>query len=397
MATRDTTRDSVDSPATEARIVLFIVLFLFDGTTRALLATVVPQQAYATLGSAQAVSILYFVVSFLGLIASLAVPAVLHVVARRYLLTAGCLGLVASFALLSVGQQWAFVAGLALQMVATAAVEILLNLYLLEQVPRRALSRFEPRRLLFVGTAFIIGPWLGVYLHHNVAENLTYALAGLSSALLLVFFWRFRLTDGAPPDKRQPAPRPLRSIPRFAAQPRLVLAWLLAVGRNGWWTMYFIYTPILVASAGYGPEVAGAIVSAGMLPMLLVRVWGRFGQTYGMRRLLMAGYGLAGAATLATGFAAGHPQLAMILICLSAFGATLIDGAGNVPFLRAVHPYERAAMTSVFMTFRHVASIGFPGLFALVLVAAPLPFVFVTSGVVSLGMAALSRSIPKRM
>jgi hypothetical protein len=67
---------------------------------------------------------------------------------------------------------------------------------------------------------------------------------------------------------------------------------VLALGRNGWWVMNFIYTPIYVANAGYRPEIGGALVSLGLAPMLLVRVWGRIGQTIGARNLLTVGYGL---------------------------------------------------------------------------------------------------------
>ena len=87
----------------------------------------------------------------------------------------------------------------------------------------------------------------------------------------------------------------------------------------------------------------------------------------------------------------------MALLCLAAFSATVIDGAGNVPFLRAVHHYERAAMTSVFMTFRHVGALVMPGVLAVVLWVLPLPYVFVVGGLMTLAMAGLSRYIPRRL
>ncbi len=82
---------------------------------------------------------------------------------------------------------------------------------------------------------------------------------------------------------------------------------------------------------------------------------------------------------------------------LAALFATVIDGAGNVPFLRAVHPYEREAMTSVYMTFRHAGALGTPGIFALVLAVAPLPFVFVASAGIAFAMAGLSQFIPRKL
>ena len=264
----------------------------------------------------------------------------------------------------------------------------------------RGLNHFEPRRLLFAGSAFSAGPWLGVYLHGNVGENLPYLVAATASLTLLTFFWTLRLADNPSLQAAtHTPPRPLRFVLRFASQPRLVLSWLLALGRNGWWVMYFIYTPIYVANAGYPLEIGGALVSLGLAPMLLVRVWGRIGRGIGVRNLLTVGYGLTGLFSLAAAAAAAAnvPLLCMTLICFAAFSATVIDGAGNVPFLRAVHHYERSAMTSVFMTFRHVGSLVVPGVLALVLWVLPLPYVFVGGGAMTLIMAALSQYLPRRL
>ena len=163
--------------------------------------------------------------------------------------------------------------------------------------------------------------------------------------------------------------------------------------------MNFIYTPIYVANAGYRPEVGGALVSLGLAPMLLVRVWGRIGQSIGIaqsadHRLWPHRLGEPGGRRRPR---PARRSLCMALLCLAAFSATVIDGAGNVPFLRAVHHYERAAMTSVFMTFRHVGSLLIPGVLAVVLWVLPLPFVFVAGGLMTLGMAALSRYLPRRL
>jgi MFS family permease len=163
--------------------------------------------------------------------------------------------------------------------------------------------------------------------------------------------------------------------------------------------MNFIYTPIYVTNAGFRPEIGGALVSLGLAPMLLVRVWGRIGGRIGLRNLLSLAYALTGAATIlaAVAAAAGLALACMVLLWLAAFAATMIDGAGNVPFLRAVRHYERAAMTSVFMTFRQVGSLLIPGVLAVVLWVLPLWGVFAVGGLMALGMAALSRYLPRRL
>jgi MFS family permease len=361
----------------------FVFLFTCDAFARAILITLVPLQAYALLGAAQVVSVVYFLVAIAGLGGSLAVPLVLHWVRRRWVLTIGAGAQVSSALLLALGTKASLVVGLALQALAMAVLDVVVNLYMLDHIPRRRLSNFEPRRLLFAGSAFAAGPWVGVYLHRNVAENSTYLVAALSTLTMLTFFWTLRLADNPSLQAATaPPPSPLSFVPRFVSQPRLVLSWVLALGRNGWWVMNFIYTPIYVTNAGYRAEVGGALVSLGLAPMLLVQVWGRLGQAIGTRNLLSIGYGVTGSLSLAAAGAAlaSMPLACMTLLCLAAFAATIIDGAGNVPFLRAVHHYERAAMTSVFMTFRHVGALVVPGVLAVVLWALPLPFVFAAGG-----------------
>jgi len=384
----------------DARARAFVVLFTCDAFARAVLISLVPLQAYALFGAAQLVSIIYFLVGGLGFAANLAVPLILHRLKRRWVLTLGAGAQMASALLFALTTTSSLVAGLALQVLAMAVLDVVINLYLLDHIPRRGLNHFEPRRLLFAGTAFALGPWIGVYLNRNVAGSLPYVVAMLSTLALLAYFWTLRLADN-PSLKAAvaPPPNPSRFVSRFIAQPRLVLSWVLALGRNGWWVMNFIYTPIFVTHAGYAPEVGGALISLGLAPMVLVGLWGRIGQAVGIRNLLCFGYGLAGTLSLAAAAAAAvdTPLLCMVLLCLAAFCATLIDGAGNVPFLRAVHPYERAAMTSVFMTFRQVGSLVVPGALAVVLWALPLWGVFAAGGLMTLAMAGLSRYLPQRL
>ena len=291
----------------------FVFLFTCDAFARAILITLVPLQAYALFDAAQVVSVVYFLVAIAGLAASLTVPLVLHWMRRRWVLTIGALAQIGSALLFALGTKASLVAGLALQALAMAMLDVVVNLYMLDHIPRRRLNVFEPRRLLFAGSAFAAGPWVGVYLARNVAEDLTYLIAALAALTMLTYFWTLRLADN--PSLQAgvvPPPSPLKFVPRFAAQPRLVLAWVLALGRNGWWVMNFIYAPIYVISAGYRPEVGGALVSLGLAPMLLVRVWGRIGHRFGVRNLLTWAYGLTGLLSLAAAAAAiaGVPILA---------------------------------------------------------------------------------------
>ena len=291
----------------------------------------------------------------------------------------------------------ALVLGLGCTVFAYACLEITLNLYVLDHVSRRQLGRFEPIRIFVAAGPWTIGPWLGVYLQERIAWWLPFAVAAAAAVMLAAAFWLLRLAERSPPNARRTAPNPLRYLPRFFAQPRLRLAWALAAGRSGWWGMFFIYAPILAVTSGLGEEAGGAIVSIGTGWIWLVPIWGLVAQRLGSRRLMMTGFLASGLLSLAAAAAVGgQGWVAPLQLLLAGLGTGTLDGVGNLLFLRAVHPYERAEMTTVFVSYRDVAQLAPPGFFSLLLLFLPLASVFAASGLAMLALGALTRHIPRR-
>jgi len=386
------------SAAAQPRAGTFIVLFSIEAWSRTILITLVPLQAHKLLGDAQTVSITYFLVSVFGLMSTMVVPVAVHHFRRRWAFTFGIGLMFCALAGYATADPMIFPFALGCQVVATAFLEIVMNLFVLDHVPRTEISKFEPKRLLSIAAPFTFGPFLGVWLAETISVQATYVLVGGFVALLLGYFWFLRLTDNpAVTMPLKPPPNPLGYLPRFFAQPRLRLAWVLATGRSSWWVMFFVYAPIYLISSGYSPETAGLIVSLGSASLFFSAAWGAFGRRFGMRVVLMIGYALAGVVTLTIALVQDWPLLVVGMIGASAFAAAIVDGAGNIPFLRAVHPYERAEMTSVFVTYRHTAQIVTPGVFSVVLGMFALPAVFVVGGTSMLAMAWLSKYLPKRL
>jgi hypothetical protein len=128
-----------------------------------------------------------------------------------------------------------------------------------------------------------------------------------------------------------------------------------------------------------------------------VPLWGWVGRRHGVRRLLIGGYGAAALLTLAVFAVADMAWVGVAVLIAAAFTAGSIDGAGNVPFLRAVRPLEREPMTTVFTTYRDAAAVAPPGAFTLLLKVFELPVVFLVSGAGMLLLAGLARHIPRRL
>jgi len=374
------------------------VLFTIESLARAVLATVIPLQALDLLGDAQSVSVLFFAVSCVGLCGSLTVPWMVRRTARRWIYSAGAVLLAAAGGLLALEGTFGQVAGMMARVIGTVAVTICINLYIMDNIPRRELTRMEPKRMFYSAGAWTIGPVLGVFLRNEVAEWAPYVVSTATSCTMLGYFWFLRMTEkpvfSGPADR---APGPLANVKRFAAQPRLLLAWLAAIGRNVWWAIFFIYGPIFAVQSGLGEMVGGIIVSAGSGFLFLIPVWGWCTRRFGLRRMLLIGFSVSGISTLLAAALAGAPWATVVMLMVAAFAMIAVDAVGNVPFMLSVRPRERAEMTSVYNTYRDVAEMAPPGIISLLLRVFELPVVFVTGGIVVLAVAGLSRRMHPRL
>ena len=376
----------------------FLSLFFVPGVAQAILHTVVPLQALYLLDSARAVTLLYVGTGLVAVAGRFSIPYLVKLLRRRFVFTLGALSLAASSVLLAFNQVPALAASLVLSTFAFACIEITSQLYVLDHIPRQALKHFEPIRIFAVAGPWTLGPWLGVYLQRNIAFVTPFAIAAGAAFILLILFWSLRLGENAVlTSMRRPPPNPVRYLRRFFAQPRLRLAWTLAAARSSWWNMFYVYTPIFAVTSGLGAETGGILASIGTGWIWLVPFWGWVGRRFGLRRLLRAGYAVAGVLSICAALAFGTPWLGAGLLVLAALGTEIIDGAGNLLFLRAVRAYERAEMTTVFVSFRDVAQLGPPAVCSVLLSLFSLTSVFIASGLMMGAAASLARRIPRRL
>ena len=382
----------------------FALLFALESLTRAVLTALLPLEAFRILGTAQAVSTLFFLGSISGLCGSFLVPWLVRHSSRRLVYSLGVLLLISATAAFALGTTedapvW-LVAGLACRVLGVVTLTICLNLYIMDVIAKHDLSRSEPMRMFYSAAAWIGGPTLGIWLAQAASPLASYLLSFLAGAALLAFFWYLRLVD--PPSiavvpGRRRAPGPLANIGRYAAQPRLATAWIVALGRYSWWAMFYIYMPIYAVKSGLGEATAGLLISLANLGILAAPLWGRAIRRLGCRAMLVFGFGLSALATTGTALLYDLPELAAGLLVLAALGMIVIDSVGNTLFFTAVRRRERAQMTAVYATYRDAGDLVTPGSFSLLLRFFELPVVFFCSGVAMLALALLCRRVNPRI
>jgi predicted MFS family arabinose efflux permease len=394
---RAVTLPAVLGGARIAPTTVFASLFLLTVSCRTVLIAVIPLQALALLGSAQAVSVMFLLVSTCSIATALLLPAlILRIRTRRAFHLAAAIGILGAL-LLAVPVLPVFALGMVCWAVSTATFEVTMNLYIMHLILRRDIARFEPKRVLFMVTAYTVGPALGVWLQAWAGHFAPFALAILSSALAVAWFRRLGLREAGARQYLRNAPNPLVHVRRYFAQPRLRLAWFIALARSSWWSTFMFYTPIYAVTVGLGEAGGGALVSAGMATVYSVGLWGRYRARTSTRALLMLGFALSGASSIVVTVFADSPLAGAALLLLATLCTASLDGAGNTPFLRAVRPLEREEMTGVFSIYRDVSQLLPPALFAVILGVLPVHAVFAVAGVWMLVMAWFSRHLPRRL
>ncbi len=398
MALCPTVRPSCECPSlTGSQRLTFAGLFFVQTFSRGILLSVIPLQALSLLGTAQRTSILFFAVSVGGILAALVMPVLIRKVGNHSAFLVSCLAMLVSAVLLSFEDEWVFSIGLFIHTFSIAGGEVSLTLYVLARIARGQLTAFEPLRVFASVLALTIGPFLGVFLEQRGGHGLPFLICAVFAVLAVAYFRLLGLHRVQLPVSHSYDSNPLRFLQRYIRQPRLRLAYGLILARSCWWTMFVIYVPIYATQFGLGELTGAAIVSVGTAWTLTVPFWGWVGRRYGVKRLLRWGFSLTSVLSLSVYLYTAVPLLASVLLVITALGATMLDGIGNVLFYRAVRGRERSEMTAVFATYRDVSQLATPGLYAVLLNFFTLPIVFLSASVWMMTAAWFCRYVPKQM
>ncbi len=376
------------------------MLYSVESISRASLSSIVPIQAYDLLQDKQKVSLLYFVIGVVGIGATLFAPVLFRSIPRRFVYTAGALTLVAASFALATNTLPGQAVGMFLRVFGAATLAIVLNLYIMEYIPKQGVVRAESLRLALSTISWSAGPAFGVWLYVRFGPLAPYLWSAFWALILIATFWYFRLSSDTAisPGPLRPID-PIANIKRFAAQPRMQLAWLIAFGRSCYWATFFIYAPILMVATGEGKLAGGIVVSLGNALLLFAIGWGRLASRIGVRPVVVLAFAATAVSAFLAGlFGEGHPWSAALLLLVGTLFAVALDAVGSSPFLRAVHAYERPNMTAVYRTYLDMSELVPPLVYSVILGFTGLGGVFATLAIFCAVCGWLSwRHLPRSM
>ncbi|EAQ27106.1 MULTISPECIES: MFS transporter [unclassified Roseovarius] len=375
----------------------FATLAGTEAMARGILISVMPLEMYRALRDAALVSEVYFLVGILSLVTGLMVPFVSRFMPRRWIYVMGCAMFAGGATLGAQGGALGMIGALALITAATVTVFVCFNAYVLDFIAKTELGRCETSRMFYSALGWTVGPWLGVTLL-GVWRPLPFMIAGVAALTMMVLFLYMRLGNGRLITRaRRPAPNPLAWMPRFFAQPRLVAGWIFAVIRScGWWA-YVVYLPIFALEQGLGEDLGGMLLSVSNGMLFLTPLMLRWMQRRSIRHAVRAGFLMSGLLFVFGAALSGLPWVTVACLACASVFLVLLDVSAGLPFLMAVKPSERTEMSAIYASFRDVSGILTPGAAWLVLLIAPLPGIFVVSGVGLMGCWHLARRLHPRL
>lgn len=377
---------------------VFGALNAVEAFSRALIAGVLPFEAERLIHDAQSISLLFTLVGAVGLGVSFLVPLVLRRLRRKWIFSIGAGCMVVAPLLMILASEASFTAALLFRGIAVVAVNIAINLYILDYIRKKDLSTSEPVRLAFLGIAWCAGPAGGIYLYKTFGLAAVCVPSAGFAAVALAFFWILRLKDheAVAPATRRP-PMPWQYIGQYLRQPRLRLAWIIPFGRSTFWTTFFVYPPLYIIRNGGTDTTVALMLSAGQSLLFVAPLFGRIGRRFGIRPVIILAAVFSGLLSIVAGLTPLPPMGIAVLFFLAAIGSVALDAVGNIPFLRAVHYYERSEMTSVFRTYIEASQLIPAAIYTMVLAVAPLQSVFVVLGAILLVSAWYARYLPKSL
>ena len=377
----------------------FAVLSGIEALTRALVAAALPIQTQQLFGNDESVSALFLIGSVAALSIALVISKLAIFIGRARLCAFGIALLAASFGLFMFQIISAQVLGFALRAVGSAIFFAVISMYIMDHVKRDQIGRSEPRRLLFIGLAWTLGPLAGVQIEAVWGPWAPFAASAAASLTLLCYFLVLRLSNAPAISSETTAAQTVSwtQVRAFMAKPRLRLAWFHAGGRGFVWGAFNIYAPLYAVQSGLGATVAGALVGIGSAFMLAMPLWGAMARRFGIRRISLVCFPVACVGMLTSGFLTSSPWVAVGFLITATLAMSVIDGYGNALFLRACKPSFRTSMTPIFAAHRDISDIGQAALFAVLLVFLPIQVVFIASGLVLAGLTVLSFQINPRL
>lgn len=184
----------------------------------------------------------------------------------------------------------------------------------------------------------------------------------------------------------------IKNFYSFFTNKERVKVYILNAGVTFWWSLIFIYSPLLIIKY-FEDSYVGYFLFLSMLPLVFIEYYaGKKASEIGYKKIFLAGYLITGILTTAC-FFIGNIYWVLGFLCLSSFGIGLTEATTESYFFDILKKKEDQRYYAPYNTGIDAGHLTGQFIPALILLFLPFKFIFLFFGIVMLFLAVLSLKI----
>jgi len=268
---------------------------------------------------------------------------------------------------------------LAVLMVITYTLRITsFGLIIRDNSKKQNLSKNEGVVYSLANTAWVIGPLIAGFVASRFGEKRVFLLAAV---FLFIGFFFFKSIKVQKCGKQKPDKDIINNFIDFFRDRERIIAYVLGGGVNLWWTLIYLFIPLLIINSHLGDLWVGYFLFAIAVPLLLFETFfSNMAGKKGFKKIFKIGY-LAVAILAFVCFIFSSIYIILILLVLASVGMAMLEPTTEAYFFDISSKKEEYRFYGPYNTA--IDSLGFIGRISasLVLLIFPFKFLFILFGV----------------
>lgn len=248
---------------------------------------------------------------------------------------------------------------------------VVLAIFVRDFAKSREIALAEGRYYFFTNIGWLIGPVAGGIIAANLGKETAFIFSGVMYLAALIIFLHQEFIAKNPHIHNRKEQSTLKEFSEnlafFIKDKKRIKSFFIGFGLYFWWAIYKIYIPITIINIGFHQDTVGLVVSAGIVPLILLEmIVAKKAQKNGVKKSLAFGYFWL-AATIFVFTLTKMPIILLILMILANIGAAFVEPLHETYFFQITEKKDEDRLYGIYNTGFPLANIFAPLIGSIVL------------------------------
>ena len=188
---------------------------------------------------------------------------------------------------------------------------------------KKNLSRNEGLTYSFMNLAWVIGPLIAGLLSEKYGINMIFILSAIFIFIAFLMFKFLRIKDNN--IKKKAHSEIFKNFKAFFKSKDRILSYVLSGGVDLWWTLTYLFIPLLIIREGLGIKWVGYFLFAVAVPLIMFQyIFSKLAGKVGFRKIFKIGFSIPFLFALLC-FFIGNIYLIMLFLVLASIGLAMLE------------------------------------------------------------------------